>query len=83
MQHQETHHRFGVLVTVCKSNTHLKAVKKKKKEKKSLAHGLGESVTDDHSGAPWQCDSGRLLLTLISVTWTCWAGFQGEPACGL
>lgn len=81
MQHQENTSRFGGLVTICRSNTHLKAVKKKKK--KAWPAGQEESVTHDHLGPPWHWDSRRLLLTLISMTWTCWAGFQGEPACGL
>lgn len=73
-------HKFWGLVTVYKSNTRLKAVKKKKK---AWLLGQKESVSLDHWGTPGQWDSRRLLLTLISMTWTCWAGFQDEPACGL
>lgn len=73
-------HKFWGLVTVCKSNTLLKAVKK---TKKAWLLGQEEAVTRDHWGTTWQWVSRRLLLTLISVTWTCWAGFQDEPARGL
>lgn len=71
-------HTFRGLVTVRTSNTRLKAVKKKKHTGWSL--GREESATRDLSGIPWD---SRLLLTLISVIWTCQAGFQGGPAPGL
>lgn len=72
-------YKFWGLVTVYKSNIRLKAVKKKKK---ACLLGQEESVTLDHWGTSGQWDSWRILLTLISMTWTCWAGFQDEPACG-
>lgn len=60
-------HKFWGLVTVYKSNTRLKAVKKE--QKKAWPLGQEESVTRDHSETPWD---SRLLLTLICVIWTCW-----------
>lgn len=56
------------LVTVCKSNTRLKAVKIKR------AWILHQSVTRDYRDLCGSEILGGCSFTLINMAWACWAG---------